>query len=88
MSKEERNEIINNVAFSLIKGAVALQFVGNQDFYHKSEDDDLEILIRSKKDYKEIKKEEIAWNLMKDVILVLEQEKHQFERIATSYEGN
>jgi len=88
MSKEERNEIINNVAFSLIKGAVALQFVGNQDFYHKSEDDDLEILIRFKKDYKEIKKDKIAFNLMKDVILVLEQDKHQFERIATSYEGN
>lgn len=84
MSKEERNEIINNVAFSLVKGAVALQFVGNQDFYHKSEDEDLEILIRFKKDYKEMTKED----LLKDVILILEQEGNQFERIAAAYEGN
>jgi hypothetical protein len=88
MSKEERNEIINNVAFSLIKGAVALQFVGDQDFYLQSEDKDLEILIRFKKNYTPMKKDALAFNLMKDIILVLEQEKHQFERIAATYNGN
>lgn len=88
MSKKERNEIINNVAFSLVKGAVALQFVGDQDFYHQSEDEDMEILIRFKKNYTPMKKDEITFNLMKDIILALERERHQFERIAATYDGN
>ncbi|KAF5047706.1 hypothetical protein DSECCO2_457700 [anaerobic digester metagenome] len=88
MSKEERNEIINNVAFSLVKGAVALQFVGDQDFYLQSEDeDDIEILIKFKKSYNSMKKDEIVFNLMKDIILALEREKHQFERIAATYDN-
>lgn len=85
MSKKERNEIINNVAFSLVKGAVTLQFLGDQDFYYRGEK--MELMIKFKRNY-EMNKEEIAFNLMKDVILILEQERHQFERIATSYDGN
>lgn len=86
MSKEERNEIIKNVAFSLVSGATDLQFIGKRDFHIDNQD--MEILIRCKKEYPGMKKEEITFSLMKDVLLVLEQERHQFERIATTYEGN
>ena len=83
---DETKEKFLPIAKALIKGAVALQFVGDQDFYYKEKD--MEILIKFRKDYKELTKEEIAWNLMKDVILILEQEEQQLERIATSYDGN
>lgn len=86
MSKKERNENIKNVAFSLVSGAIDLQFIGKRDFHIDNQD--MEILIRCKKEYPGMKKEEVTFSLMKDVLLVLEQEKHQFERIATSYEGN
>lgn len=85
-SFDETEKKLIPIAKALIKGAVALQFVGDQDFYYKEKD--MEILIKFRKDYKELTKEEIAWNLMKDVILILEQEEHQLERIATSYDGN
>lgn len=85
-SFDETEKKLIPIATALIKGAVALQFVGDQDFYYKEED--MEILIKFRKEYKEMTKEEIAWNLMKDVILILELEEHQLERIATSYEGN
>ena len=67
-----------------IAGAVAIQYVGEKDLYYNS--DDIEILIKFKKDYKNMSKEEITWNLMKDVILLLEKEEQQLERIATSYD--
>lgn len=82
---EETRKQFTPFLAALVAGAVKLQFVGDQDFYHNGED--IEILIRFKKDYTEIKKDEIAFNLMKDVILILEQQGHQFERIATSYAG-
>ncbi len=63
---------------------MALQFVGEQDFYYNNED--MEILIKFKKDYKNMPKEEITFSLMKDVILLLEKEEQQLVRIATSYD--
>jgi len=83
---DETKEKFLPIVKALIKGAVALQFVGDQDFYYNN--DDMEILIKFKKDYKEMTKEEITFNLMKDVILILEQEGNQFERIVATYGGN
>lgn len=84
-TKEEWSEVSSKLTNSLLKGAAALQYVHQDDFYHN--DEDIEILIRFKNYKNDMKKQEITWDLMKDVILILEQERHQFERIATSYEG-
>lgn len=84
-SLDETKKKLIPIATALIKGAVALQFVGDQDFYHNG--DEIEIFIKFKKDYKDMPKDEVTFSLMKDVILLLEKEQHQFERIATSYKG-
>ena len=83
-TEEEWSKLSHTLLNSILKGAIALQYVGDQDFYHN--DEDIEILIRFKKDYTEMTKDEIVFNLMKDVILVLEQEEHQLLRIANSYD--
>jgi len=83
---DETKEKFLPIVKALIKGAVALQFVGDKDLYHNGED--MEILIKFKKEYKSLTLDKIEFDLMKDVILALEQEKHQFERIATSCKGN
>ncbi len=86
MTKEERNKYRKNVAHALVKGAVALQFIGDRDFYCNNSD--MEVMIKFKKDYQEMSKDEITFNLMKDVILLLEREEHQLKRIAATYDGN
>jgi len=81
-TEEEWSELSPKLFNSLLKGAASLQYVGDQDFYYNGED--MEILIKYRKDYKDMPKEEITWSLMKDVILLLENEEHQLEKIATS----
>lgn len=73
-----------SVVKALIKGAVALQFIGDRDFYCNNAD--LEVMIKFKTDYKNISKEEITFSLMKDVILLLEKEEQQLIRIANAYD--
>ena len=85
LTDETKEELIP-IATALVKGAVALQFIGDRDFYCNN--CDMEVMIKFKKDYQEMSKEEIVFNLMKDVILALEREGDQFERIAATYEGN
>ena len=83
---EEWSKLSHTLLNSILKGATELQYVGDQDFYHN--DEDLEILIKFKKEYKSSTRDNVEFDLMKDVILLLEQEGHQFERIAATYEGN
>ena len=82
-TEEEWSELSHTLLNSTLKGAAALQYVGQRDFYY--DDQDIEILIRFKREYKEMSIEEVACHLMKDVILRLEKERHLFERIATKY---
>lgn len=85
-TEEEWSKLSHTLLNSILKGAIALQYVGDKDLYHNGED--MEILIKFKKEYKSLTLDKIEFDLMKDVILALEQEKHQFERIATSCKGN
>lgn len=84
MGSEERKKYLHNVAFSLVSGAIDLQFIGKHDFYIDNQD--MEVLIRYKKTYSGMKKEEITFSLMKDVILLLEKEESQLRRIANAYD--
>ncbi|KAF5035300.1 hypothetical protein DSECCO2_587100 [anaerobic digester metagenome] len=83
LTDETKAELIP-IATALVKGAVALQFIGDRDFYFNN--DDMEVMIKFKKDYNNMTKEEITFNLMKDVILLLEKEEQQLIRIANAYD--
>lgn len=80
---EKWSEISPRLINSLLRGASALQYVGERDFYYK--DNKLEILIRYKKDYTDIPIENRPWELLQEVINLLELEEEQLIRIATSY---
>jgi len=83
---EETRKNIAPFLAALIAGAVAIQYVGEKDFYYNNQD--MEILIRYKKEYNGLKKEKITFSLMKDVILLLEKEEQQLIRIANAYDEN
>ena len=83
---EETRKNIAPFLAGLIAGAVAIQYVEERDFYVDNQD--MEILIHFKKDYKNMPKEQITWGLMKDVILLLEKEEQQLIRIASTYDEN
>ena len=83
---EETRKNITPFLAALVAGAVAIQYVGEKDFYYN--DLDMEILIKFKKDYQNMQKEEITFNLTKDVILLLEKEEQQLIRIANAYDEN
>lgn len=83
-SDEEMEKELIPIAKALIKGASALQFVGKKDFYFKNEN--LEVLIRYKKDYSVFKKNDRPYNMIKDIILLLEQENNQTSRISLAYD--
>lgn len=82
-TEEKWSEISPRLINSLLKGASTLQYVGERDFYYK--DNKLEILIRYKKDYKDIPIENRPWELLREVINLLELEEEQLIRIAASY---
>ncbi|MCE5213410.1 MAG: hypothetical protein LLF83_01645 [Methanobacterium sp.] len=81
---EETRENIAPFLAALIAGAVAIQYVEEKDFYYNNED--MEIIIKFKKTYSGMKKDEITFSLMKDVILLLEKEEQQLIRIANAYD--
>lgn len=83
-SEEEWPEIAHELYTSLIKGAAALQCLGDRDFYYH--DEDMEILIRFKRDFSDMPIESRPWILRQDVLNLLDKEKQQLFNIAKSQE--
>jgi len=79
---EEAREKMAPFLAALLKGAAALQYVGETDFYYNNQD--MEILIKFKKDYKDTSIDKLTSTMFKDLILLLEQEEKQLKRIATA----
>lgn len=76
---EEAREKMAPFLAALLKGAAALQYVGETDFYYNNQD--MEILIR----FKDTSVNKQTGKLLNDIILLLEQEEKQFIRIAKNY---
>ena len=79
---EEAREKMTPFLAALVKGATALQYVGETDLYHN--DQNIEIIIK----FKNTSVDKQAKTLLKDVILLLEQEEKQLKRIATAIRNN
>lgn len=79
-SEEEWPAIAHKLYTSLLKGAAALQCVGDREFYYK--DNEIEILIRFKTDLENTSIKKRVYKLHQKVINVLEREQPQLEVIA------